>query len=172
MIKPAAHVFYIGDEHLPLPAADLAALYGVPIPEVENYAAIYFNGTVLYFRIGSGAPTAFAFAPKWQTSLICFGEASVALVFDRLNPFVAIKITGAELFAQEAPVGSNLTIELVDGSGASLGRSITLPAGTSNVRTTWAALNVAANDIVRAKVTAIGSGTPGAWLNLRLNIET
>lgn len=161
----------MGDEHLPVAAADLAALYGVPLSEVEKYAAIYFNSTVLYFRIGSGVPTAFAFAPKWQTSLMCFGEASVGLIFDRLNPFVAIKITGAELFAQEAPVSSALTVELVDGAGTSLGRSITLPAGTNNVRTSWTTLNVAANGTVRAMVTAIGSGTPGAWLNLRLNIE-
>lgn len=169
MIKPAAHVFYIGDEDLPASAAALAALYEVSLTEVEKYAALYCKDGVFTFRIGSQPPI--VFLAQWHVPLMYFGEAVVSQTFDRFNPTGACKVVGMELSAQEAPTGAGLTIELVDGAGASLGRTITLAAGTTVARATFASLSLAANAIVRAKITAIGSTFAGAWLNLRLLVS-
>lgn len=169
MSKPSAHVLYIGTEDLPATAAGLAVLYEVPVAEVEKYAAFYCKDGVFYFRAGSGGPI--SFLAQWHVSLMYFGEAVVNDIFDRFQPTGPCKITGMELFAQEAPAGSDVVVELVDGAGASLGRSILLPDGQKVVRTTFGALNVAANASVRAKIIGTGDSVKGAWLHLRLHVS-
>lgn len=78
-------------------------------------------------------------------------------------------ISRIQISAQTAPVGSNLVITLVDGSGVSLGVTATLNDGLEYQQTVIdPPLALAAADIVRLKVTSVGSTTPGGYLTVNL----
>jgi hypothetical protein len=62
-----------------------------------------------------------------------------------------------------------LTITFVDGSGTSLGVTATIPDGQNYAETIFGSpLTLASGDIVRCKITAIGSGTAGGYITVNL----
>ncbi|MBC8009151.1 MAG: hypothetical protein H7067_03535 [Burkholderiales bacterium] len=97
------------------------------------------------------------------------GNLTVAQAFGLYKSPSAVVIRGVQLAAQTAPVGSVVIIELVDADGVSLGRTATLPAGALYADITFGTpLSLGANTIIRAKVTAVGSTTPGGYLQVTL----
>lgn len=78
-------------------------------------------------------------------------------------------IYGMLLFAQDAPTGADLTVDLVNGAGAEQTKIGTLAAAASRQRTLFGApLSLAAGDILQAKIKSVGSGTPGQNLTVLL----
>lgn len=78
-------------------------------------------------------------------------------------------VSRAQIACQTAPVGSALTITFVDGSGTSLGVTATVAAGADYQETLFGSpVTFPAGTIIRAKVTAVGSTTPGGYLVINL----
>lgn len=96
-------------------------------------------------------------------------EGSLILnqIFGYFSPAEAVTITDAQIAVQTEPTGADVILTLVDGSGTSLGVTLTLPAGTAGVAL-QPNLAVAAAGVVRVKITQIGSTAPGGYLSLTL----
>ncbi|GEM_PF-6588698 len=127
-------------------------------PEAPDYTS--------YSKLESDA----RFIQRDYVPLVFFGDAVANQVFDFFKAKVGIAIYGVELSAQIAPVGSNLTLCLVDGANAEIaGTTATLTAGNKDQETIFGApIALAAAGIVRAKIKTIGSGTAGGYLNAKL----
>ncbi len=81
-------------------------------------------------------------------------------------------IKAIHLYAQKAPVGADIVLELVDVDGASFERSVSLPDGQHFAEAVLTPAHpVPAGTIVRLKPTQIGSDQPGAWLTANLVVQ-
>lgn len=80
----------------------------------------------------------------------------------------ATTITRAQVSAQEAPVGAAINITLVNQLSASWGEIAVLNDGATSGETIFAPLVLAAGDIVRFKITQVGSGTAGGYITINL----
>ncbi len=97
------------------------------------------------------------------------GDAVDEAVFGWFKAPLPCSIIGAQIFAQDAPVGAALTIDLVNGAGVEQTKVSTLADGASKQETIFGApLVMAAAGEVQAKIKTIGSGTPGQNLTLIL----
>ncbi len=106
-------------------------------------------------------------------SLSFAGELTVAQPFGLYKPITVIAVKGVQLSAQVAPVGAAAIIELIDSTGASLGRTATLPDGSTFADVTFVTpLALNAGTLVRAKLTQVGSTTPGSFLTATLIAQT
>lgn len=103
------------------------------------------------------------------TTMYNVGDATLNQIFGYFKAPAATTITRAQVFCQTGPVGSNLNITLVNGSGTSLG-SIAVVADGAEVQETvfGAPLVLAAGDVVRCKVTAVGATTNGGYVTVNL----
>jgi len=82
------------------------------------------------------------------------------------------KILGAQLFAQTAPTGADVTVDLIDAGEAELSKVSTLSAGEAAEETIFGSpLNVALGDVIRAKIKTVGSGNKGGYLTMNLICE-
>jgi hypothetical protein len=120
---------------------------------------------------GAGITGATGAAPPWNYSFYYTGDAIDEQIFGFFAPSVGVRIIGMAIAAQVAPVGSNLTIDLVNSAGVELARVGTLPAGLQYERSTLVPLDLVANDFVRAKIKSVGSTTPGGYLHITLYFE-
>lgn len=97
------------------------------------------------------------------------GKLTLAQIFGLYKAPSTVVLKGMQLAAQTPPQGASAIIELVDADGVGLGRTATLPAGQPYADVTFdPPLALAANTIVRAKVTAVGSTTNGGYLQATL----
>jgi hypothetical protein len=102
-------------------------------------------------------------------TMIVVGTAQLNNFFGFFKCSTTTKWTRAQLFAQTAPVGSALTITFVNGAGTSLGVTATIPDGSNYAETVFGStLTLAPGDIVRCKITAVGSTTPGGYVTVNL----
>ncbi len=82
------------------------------------------------------------------------------------------KIHGAQLFAQTAPTGADVTVDLIDAGEDELAKVSTLSDGAAAEETIFpAALDVEVGDVIRAKIKTVGSGNRGGYLTLNLICE-
>ncbi|PTX95768.1 hypothetical protein [Opitutus sp. ER46] len=126
-------------------------------------------------------PQLVAFAPiiplptdsNMHTAALNFvGQLKLNQLFGFYKAPAPVAIRGVQLAAQTAPTGADVTVELVDPDGVSLGRTATLPAGKTYADVTFATpLPVLAGALVRAKVTQIGSGAAGGYLTANLVVQ-
>jgi hypothetical protein len=102
--------------------------------------------------------------------LIFFGELTDEQIFGAWKPHTDdIEIIGAMLSAQDAPTGSAVTVDLVNGAGVEQGKIATLAAAAKYQETIFGApLAVGAGALIQAKIKSVGSASPGAWLTLTL----
>lgn len=138
-----------------------------PLPSGTSAVLVDASGALVYptnfFDANQTAP-AYAWAPSYY-----FGAAVADRTFGFFETPVAIDILGIQIAAQTAPVGSSLTVDLVDENGVELGLIGTLAAGSQYQQTTFgAAYSLAENGMVRFKVKSVGSTTPGAYLSINL----
>lgn len=103
--------------------------------------------------------------------LFFIGQLVLNQIFGYFNPVGAITLTTADIFAQTAPTGTDAIFTLVDGSGTSLGVTLTLPAGQNYVHLSCP-LAVAAGGVVRAKITQLGGTIPGGYITIALNYSS
>ena len=117
----------------------------------------------IYIQTGGPAVSTMTTHPMFFTGTLVLNQ-----IFGYLNPVAAVNLVTADIFAQTAPTGTDAIFTLVDGAGASLGVTLTLPA-TQNYVHVAAVLAVAAAGVVRAKITQIGSTIPGGYITIALN---
>jgi hypothetical protein len=100
---------------------------------------------------------------------VFFGTATDEQTFGGFTAIVPTDILGIQLSAQVAPVGSDITVDLVDSNGTELGTLGTLAAGSKYQATDFATVTaLAASDYVRLKIKSVGSSTAGAYLTATL----
>jgi hypothetical protein len=105
-------------------------------------------------------------------ALLFAGQLTAAQLFGFYKPATVVAVLGVQLNAQVAPVGADVIIELVDSDGTGLGRTATLPAGEAFAAVTFGTpLPLAANTLLRGKVTQVGSSTPGSFLTANLIVQ-
>lgn len=102
------------------------------------------------------------------TSATWAGAAILDEIFGYFRAPASTTFSVAQISAQEAPVGAAINITLVDGAGVSLGEIAVLADGASFQETDISGLVAAAGDVVRFKLTQIGSGTPGSDIVINL----
>jgi hypothetical protein len=108
----------------------------------------------------------------WTVSLVYFGEAVLNEVFDGYKPTSSVKLKAIELSAQEPPIGSSLTIQLVDAFEVAIGDPISLPALSTFIREVVSpAQSIVADTTIRAKVTAVGSTFAASGLRVNLSLS-
>ncbi len=113
---------------------------------------------------GATGPT-----PLWQYTFNFTGNAIDEQTFGYFSPPIAARIIGMQIAAQVIPVGGSLTIDLVDSVGNETGRIGTLASGSPFQQTIFGtALDLSANDFVRARIKSVGSTTPGGYLTINL----
>ncbi len=122
------------------------------------------NGDI-WINYGGNAITSMITHPMFFT-----GSLILNSIFGYFGPSTSYNLVGAMIFAQTAPTGADAIFTLVDGSGTSLGVTLTLPAGTNYVSLV-PTLVVSAGGIVRAKITQIGSTVPGGYVTLALQFS-
>lgn len=159
-------------------------LGGSPVdgePETLGYATL----KLIKDRFGESSPPVTADPASYFTAaqsdaryvrhflapLIYAGELGDEQAFGYFKAQSACRVLGAQLFAQEAPVGAAVTIDLINGAGAEQTKIATLADGAAYQETTYgAALVLAAGDVIRAKVKSTGVATPGQFLTCNLVI--
>jgi len=103
------------------------------------------------------------------TSAVLTGAAAVNDIVGYYAAPAATTISRVQIAAQTPPVGAALKVTLVDGSGVSLGEIATLDDGASFQETVLGTpLVLAPGEVVRFKITQIGSGTSGGYLTINL----
>lgn len=106
---------------------------------------------------------------RFFPSVVFFGNATDEQTFGYFYAEKATKILGKQIAAQVAPVGANLTVDIVNSAGTEQSKVSTLTAGTQFERTLFAtALELAAGSYVRFKIKSVGSTTPGGYLTINL----
>lgn len=129
--------------------------------------------------IGITGPTGPAGGPTGPTGplgpsqpwgpIVFIGNAVLNQVFGYFKPTVTTTVSGLQIFAQEIPTGSNITIDIVDSSGAELSRIATLNAGSNKQETSFGLpVPVTAGDFIQLKIKGIGSTSPGGYLQCAL----
>ena len=99
-----------------------------------------------------------------QVTLELSGNLVAASTFGFWSPSVTISLIGAQLSAQDAPVGAAAILEVYK-NGVATGKTTTIADGQSTANVTFSgALAVAAGDILTLRVNQVGSGTPGAFV--------
>ena len=102
-------------------------------------------------------------------SFIQTGKLILNSIFGFYKAPAPVVIKGVQLAIQTLPTGADVIITLVDADGITLGRTATLPAGEVYADVLFETpLPLLTGAIVRAKVTQIGSGTPGSYLTANL----
>ena len=100
--------------------------------------------------------------------LIYIGDATAAQVFGYFYAPIAEQIVEMQAFAQVAPTGAAITIELYKNAVAT-GEVLTIADGASNGRLLLsAAITLAVADVLTAKILTVGSTEPGGYLTLNL----
>lgn len=117
---------------------------------------------VLAFLSGGGSGTG-----QIVTTGVFVGTAAVDEVFGYYKAQRDHDVAVAQIFAQTAPTGADLQIELVDAAGVSLGVTAILPDGDSFSETSIP-LTLATGDTVRFKITQVGSTEPGGYVTINL----
>jgi hypothetical protein len=102
-------------------------------------------------------------------SMLFFGELIEDQLFGFFKAPTAYQIIGAQIAAQIAPEGADVTVDLVNALNAEQGRIATLADGSSAQETIFGTpLQLAAGTIIRAKILTTGTTQPGGYLNLNL----
>ncbi len=123
----------------------------------------------LYVGDGITAGGLRATAGRFFVTFHFAGDAIDETVFGYFKAPLACSILGAQIFAQDAPAGAALTIDLVNGAGVEQTKIATLADGVAKQETIYGtALAVAAAGEIQAKIKSIGSGTPGQNITLIL----
>ncbi len=100
------------------------------------------------------------------------GKLKTDQPFGFYQPPAAGKVVGLQLFAQTAPTGADVIVDLTDADGTSLARSGTIEAGNDTGSITFGTpLAFLAGAIIRAEITQVGSGTAGSYLTANLIIQ-
>lgn len=109
----------------------------------------------------------------FTATLPFFGEAVLDQTFGAYKPSANVELTQIEISAQVAPVGgTGLRIQLVDAFDVNISDAVTLPSLGSSVRYVLpTALTIAADTTIRAKITSVGSTTPGDGINVILSFS-
>lgn len=109
---------------------------------------------------------------KIPVTLYYWGELEDEVVFGYFKAPTACRVVGMQIFAQVAPVGANVTVDIVNASGTEQNKIATLTGGNTKQTTIFGTpLDLAENDEIQAKVKSIGSTTPGANMLCNLIIE-
>jgi hypothetical protein len=97
------------------------------------------------------------------------GAAVLNEIFGYFRAASSVQIQRVQISAQQAPVGGNITITLVNQNGVSLGASAVLASGTNaadiQLSTT---ITLGPGAVVRAKITGIDSANIGGFLTVSL----
>lgn len=106
---------------------------------------------------------------RYLAANIFIGSLADETLFGYFYAEKATKILGMQLASGVAPVGADVTVDIVNSSSVEQAKIATLAAGSRNQRTIFgSALELAAGDWVRLKVKSIGSTTPGSQLMANL----
>lgn len=155
----------------------------------DSSAHTFLTGSVVTFNSGSTLTVNGAFAgtatggtlnlsaltltlpSKNDSALVAVfaGEVVADQIFGTFKAARDLDLTGAQVFAQDAPTGSALTLDIINSGGTEQGKTITLAAGATTQETTFgSALRVSAGSTVRFKIKTVGSTNAGSWLSLSL----
>lgn len=103
------------------------------------------------------------------STMFFVGSAILNNTFGYFKASSTTNWTRAQLACQTPPTGSSIIITVVDASGTSLGVTATIAAGASYQETVFGTpLVLAIGNEVRAKITQIGSSTPGGYITVSL----
>lgn len=153
-------------------AQDTASAFAAIIPEQGE--AVYLTDEKA-FVIGDGTSTVAQlarFRRGFHYPMAFHGDAIDETIFGYFYAEAACSIIGALIFAQDAPTGAALTIDLVNGAGTEQSKVATLADGATKQRTAFgSALAVAVGDVIQAKIKSIGSTLPGQNLTFVLIVK-
>lgn len=103
------------------------------------------------------------------TTMVFMGSAILDNVFGYFKCSTTTKWTRAQLFCQTPPTGSAIIVTFVDDAGVSLGVTATVADGQDRQETIFGStLTLSPGDIVRCKITQIGSTAPGGYITVNL----
>lgn len=105
----------------------------------------------------------------YSAPLFFIGSLVLNQIFGYFSPAQAATVSGAQVFMQTPPTGADAVFTLVDGTGTSLGVTVTCPAGQTTGSGTFT-LSLAAGAVVQAKITQIGSTASGGYATVVLNV--
>jgi hypothetical protein len=113
----------------------------------------------------------------WMVPFQFTGYATQDQVFGYCRPPFSISIFGVQIFAQVAPEGGDIQIQLVDSSGTPIAGTVaTLAAGQTKQETIFSApydLLIGLGGFVQAKIISTGaSGTEGGYLSVTLLVTS
>lgn len=119
------------------------------------------GGYITVSLVGSGA--------RDFISMFFTGSGNLNQIFGYYKSAGQTLLTRAQISCQTPPTGSDLIVTFVDGSGVSLGVTATIPAGANYGETVFGStLTIPNGGVVRAKITQIGSSTPGGYITVSL----
>jgi hypothetical protein len=102
-------------------------------------------------------------------TMIFTGSAILNNTFGYFKCSTTTKWTRAQLFCQTPPTGAAIIITFVNDAGTSLGVTATVAAGQDRQETVFGStLTLSPGDIVRCKITQVGSTTPGGYITVNL----
>lgn len=100
------------------------------------------------------------------------GTAVDETIFGFFKPAGAISITGIQIFAQTAPTGAALTVDIVNSSGTEQSKIATLAAAATYQETIFGSpLAISGGDFIQLKLKSVGSGVAGANLSFALLVQ-
>jgi predicted RNA-binding protein with TRAM domain len=100
--------------------------------------------------------------------MIQVGDLAVNQLLGYYKPTAAVLVKGIDYNLGDAPAGSSLTIDVTK-NGTAQTKTVTITAGTYAGQGIFGTpVSLAAGDVMRVKVTAVGSTAPGANLTANL----
>lgn len=113
----------------------------------------------------------------WMVPFQFTGYATLNQVFGYCRPPISISIFGMQIFAQVAPVGADIQVQLVDDTGTLIPGTVgVLAGGATKQETIFSApydLLVGFGGYVQAKIIQTGSsGTEGGYLSVTLLVTS
>ena len=109
---------------------------------------------------------------QYLASSVFVGQAVDEQIFGYIEILQDGQINGGQIFAQVGPVGSAITVDIINSGGTEQSKVMTLADGATEQSTSFAtALAVSAGDKYRLKIKSVGSTTAGSWLTVNLEVQ-
>ncbi len=100
------------------------------------------------------------------------GELTDEQIFGYYRAQADIDIIGMHLSAQSAPVGADVTVDVVFGASTEQSKIATLADGSGAQETIFGvALRATAGQVIRLRLKTVGSTAPGSWLTATLIVQ-
>lgn len=149
--------------------------YGTPNVESGLFHLVYGGTNAAPGQVPNITLTSVSTVGKFLVPMIFTGRLTAtgdSALFGYYKAKTAGTILGTQIFAQVAPTGSDVTVDLIDAGESELSKISTLTDGAKAEETIFGApLVVDVGDVIRAKIKTIGSTVKGSYLTMNLICE-